>query len=92
MRIDNTYDLGGIWENPYIRHLGICDHIRELAIIDDELRWEKNRKGIYVDGTAEIERHFREELADLVLIALNELEPELLEERRQKFLEKAAED
>ena len=92
MRIDNTYDLGGIWENPYVRHLGICDHIRELAIIDDELRREKNRKGIYVDGIPEIERHFREELADLVLIALKELEPELLEERRRKFLEKAAKD
>ena len=91
MKLNNTYNLGEIWENPYVRHLGIADHIKELAIIDDELRREKNRRGMYIDGVAAIEEHFRNELADLVLIALKDLPPELLEQRRKKFVKKAKE-
>lgn len=87
MQIDNTYNLGSIIENPYIRHLAIVDHIRELNIIDAELRREKNHENKPEDISA-IERHFRNELADLVLIALKDLSPELLEERQARFLKK----
>ena len=90
MERSNMYQLGDIWENPYVRHLGITDHIRELAAIDDELRREKNRMGKSKEGIQEIERHFQNELADLVLIALKDLDPDLLRARERKFLEKAA--
>ena len=87
MQIDNTYNLGDIMEHPYIRHLAIADHIRELNIIDAELRREKNHENNPEDITA-IERHFQNELADLVLIALKDLPPEILEERQVRFLVK----
>ena len=87
MRIDNTYNLGSIMEHPYVRHLAIADHVRELNIIDAELRREKNH-GNNPEDIAAIERHFQNELADLVLIALKDLPPELLEERQARFLEK----
>lgn len=87
MKIDNTYDLGSIMENPYVRHLAIADHIRELSIIDAELRREKNHENNPEDIAA-IERHFQNELADLVLIAIKDLPPELLEARQARFLEK----
>lgn len=90
MKTGSIHELGPLWENPYVRHLAIADHIRELSVIDDELRREKNRRGLYSDGAAAIETHFRNELADLVLIALKDLSPELLEQRRRKFIEKAA--
>ena len=90
MQIDNTYNLGSIMENPYIRHLAIADHIRELNIIDAELRREKNHGNNPEDITV-IERHFQNELADLVLIALKDLPPELLEKRQARFLEKEKE-
>ena len=44
---------------------------------------------MYSDGVTAIEEHFRNELADLVLIALKDLSPELIEQRRKKFLKKA---
>lgn len=87
MEINTTYNLGAIMENPYVRHLAIADHIRELSIIDAELRREKNHENNSEDIAA-IERHFQNELADLVLIALKDLPPELLEERQARFLEK----
>ena len=87
MEINTTYNLGSIMENPYVRHLAIADHIRELNIIDANLRREKNH-GNNPEDIATIEHHFRNELADLVLIALKDLPPELLEERQARFLEK----
>ena len=87
MPIKSTYNLGLIMEHPYVRHLAIADHIRELGIIDAELRREKNHGNNSEDITV-IERHFQNELADLVLIALKDLPLELLEERQARFLEK----
>ena len=89
--MDNTYDLGPLWANAYVRHLGITDHIRELLIIDDELRRTKNRKAS-ADEIEAIKTHFTNELADLVLIALKDLDPSVLDARRKKFLAKAEED
>ena len=90
--IDTTYDIGPLWENAYARHLNIVDHIHELAIIDDELRRTKNRRNADPADISALEDHFRKELADLVLVALKDLPASLLEERRQKFVDKAKED
>ena len=92
MTIDNTYDLGPLWENDYARHLAIVDHIHELVIIDDELRRTKNRRNAEPADISVIEDHFQKELADLVLVALKDLPAGLLEERRQKFVDKAKAD
>lgn len=92
MIIDTTYDLGPLWENDYVRHLAIVDHIHELAIIDDELRRTKNRRNAESTDISAIKDHFQKELADLVLIALKDLPTGLLEKRRQKFVDKAKED
>ena len=92
MTINTTYDIGSLWENAYVRHLAIVDHIHELAIIDDELRRTKNRRNADLADISAIEDHFQKELADLVLVALKELPADLLEERRQKFFDKAKAD
>ncbi len=85
--------IGSKWNDRYTRHLGIVDHIHELAAIDDEIRREKNRgtPGEAPDAAVRnLEAHFRQELADLMLIALNELGDDEIEARRRKFLEKDA--
>lgn len=92
MIIDTTYELGPLWENAYARRLNIVDHIHELVIIDDELRRTKNRRNADPADISAIEDHFQKELADLVLIALKDLPADLLEERRQKFVDKAKTD
>lgn len=83
--------IGSKWNDRYTRHLGIVDHIHELAAIDDEIRREKNRgtPGETPDAAVRnLEAHFRQELADLMLIALNELGDDEIEARRMKFQEK----
>ena len=92
MIIDTTYELGPLWENAYACRLNIVDHIHELVIIDDELRRTKNRRNADPADISAIEDHFQKELADLVLIALKDLPADLLEERRQKFVDKAKTD
>ena len=85
--------IGSKWNDRYTRHLGIVDHIHELAAIDDEIRREKNRgtPGEAPDAAVRnLEAHFQQELADLMLIALNELGDDEIEARRRKFLEKDA--
>ena len=85
--------IGSKWNDGYIRHLGIVDHIHELSAIDDEIRREKNRgtPGEAPGSTVRnLEAHFRQELADLMLIALSELSDDEIEARRRKFLEKDA--
>ena len=85
--------IGSKWNDRYTRLLGIVDHIHELAAIDDEIRREKNRgtPGETPDAAVRnLEAHFRQELADLMLIALNELGDDEIEARRRKFLEKDA--
>ena len=89
MTIDTTYDIGPLWENDYVRHLAIVDHIHELAIIDDELRRTKNCRNADPADISAVEDHFQKELADLILISLKDLPTDLLEERRQKFVDKA---
>jgi hypothetical protein len=92
--------LHGIWDKEYVQKLGILDHCDELQIIDSEIKRVKNRTERYCEPDIfDLNRHFEEECADLLLILSSFLEVELsvkgdsiVNERWKKFQSKAAND
>ena len=94
--------LDGIWDSDYVCRLGLLDHCRELLVIDERIKSEKNGRVEYIDyeRVKALEKHFRMECCDLLLIFLKymsvpfdigSIEGHLLAERHEKFLEKARE-
>ena len=75
-----------IFENNYVRNLAIQDHIREIQLLYDQYKIEKNKENFQYSNI--ISNHIRNELADLFLILEKELDDELLERRKEKFLSK----
>lgn len=73
-----------IFENNYVRNLAIQDHIRELQLLYDQYKIEKNKENFQYSNI--ISNHIRNELADLFLILEKELDDEVLERRKEKFL------
>lgn len=75
-----------IFENNYVRNLAIQDHIREIQLLYDQYKIEKNKENSQYSNI--ISNHIRNELADLFLILEKELDDEVLERRKEKFLSK----
>lgn len=75
-----------IFENNYVRNLAIQDHIREIQLLYDQCKIEKNKENFQYSNI--ISNHIRNELADLFLILEKELDDEVLERRKEKFLSK----
>lgn len=75
-----------IFENNYVRNLAIQDHIRELQLLYDQYKIEKNKENFQYSNI--ISNHIRNELADLFLLLEKELDDEVLERRKEKFLSK----
>lgn len=75
-----------IFENNYVRNLAIQDHIREIQLLYDQYKIEKNKENFQYSNI--ISNHIRNELADLFLILEKELDDEVLERRKEKFLSK----
>lgn len=73
-----------IFENNYVRNLVIQDHIRELQLLYDQYKIEKNKENFQYSNI--ISNHIRNELADLFLLLEKELDDEVLERRKEKFL------
>ena len=76
----------GIFENNYVRNLAIQDHIREIHLLYDQYKIEKNKENFQYSNI--ISNHIRNELADLFLLLEKELDDEVLERRKEKFLSK----
>ena len=79
-----------LFENGYVRDLAIQDHIRELNLLYDQYKIEKNKENNQY--ACILSNHIQNELADLFLILNEELDTEVIERRRQKFIEKAKND
>ena len=79
-----------LFENRYVRDLAIQDHIRELSLLYDQYKIEKNKEN--TQYACILSNHIQNELADLFLILNGELDAEVIERRRQKFIEKAKND
>ena len=79
-----------LFENSYVRDLAVQDHIRELSLLYDQYKIEKNKEN--TQYTHILSNHIQNELADLFLILNEELDTEVIERRRQKFIEKAKND
>ena len=75
-----------IFENNYVRNLAIQDHIREIQLLYDQYKIEKNKENFQYSNI--ISNHIKNELADLFLILEKELDDEVLERRKEKFLSK----
>lgn len=75
-----------IFENNYVRNLAIQDHIREIQLLYDQYKIEKNKENFQYSNI--ISNHIRNELADLFLILEKELDDEVLGRRKEKFLSK----
>lgn len=75
-----------IFENNYVRNLAIQDHIREIQLLYDQYKIEKNKENFQYSNI--ISNHIRNELADLFLLLEKELDDEVLERRKEKFLSK----
>lgn len=75
-----------IFENNYVRNLAIQDRIREIQLLYDQYKIEKNKENFQYSNI--ISNHIRNELADLFLILEKELDDEVLERRKEKFLSK----
>ena len=82
--------LVSLFENEYARDLAIQDHIRELNLLYDQYKIEKNKEN--TQYACILSNHIQNELADLFLILNEELDAEVIERRRQKFIEKAKND
>ena len=79
-----------LFENEYMRDLAIQDHIRELNLLYDQYKIEKNKEN--TQYACILSNHIQNELADLFLILNEELDTEVIERRRQKFIEKSKND
>lgn len=73
-----------------MRDLAIQDHIRELNLLYDQYKIEKNKEN--TQYACILSNHIQNELADLFLILNEELDTEVIERRRQKFIEKSKND
>lgn len=82
--------LVSLFENKYVRDLAIQDHIRELNLLYDQYKVEKNKEN--TQYACILSNHIQNELADLFLILNEELDAEVIERRRQKFIEKSKND
>lgn len=82
--------LTPLFENMYVRDLAIQDHVRELSLLYDQYKIEKNKEN--TQYACILSNHIQNELADLFLILNEELDAEVIERRRQKFIEKAKND
>ena len=82
--------LTPFFENSYARDLAIQDHVRELNLLYDQYKIEKNKEN--TQYACILSNHIQNELADLFLILNEELDTEVIERRRQKFTEKAKND
>ena len=84
-----------IWTSKYVCRLGIMDHIREISSIDDQIIRTKNRRLDPDDFKSDLKalnESFEKECADLFVILGRCLDAELIQERREKFSEKAREE
>jgi hypothetical protein len=84
--------ISGIWENEYVRTLGILDHCQEVIKLYDEMRLQKAYKALDVEDNLlkEVTDTFNRELMDLYLILDKHFENnnELKEIRLNRFKEK----
>lgn len=76
--------------NEYFLDLAILDHIREIQLIDDEIKRVKNQDLKFES----LKHHKKSELADLYILLRKyfENEPEVVIERENKFINKSKED
>ena len=84
--------ISGIWENGYVRILGILDHCHEVIKLYDEMRLQKAYKALDVEDNLlkQVTETFNHELMDLHLILDKHFENsnELKENRLNRFKEK----
>ena len=87
--------IKGIWDNPYVRELGIIDHCIEVLELKDQHRKVKAMKNMYnhQETVDSIRGTLDGEMMDLFLILEKwaENKPYLKSERLRKFEEKAVE-
>lgn len=84
--------ISGIWNNEYVRTLGILDHCQEVIKIYDEIRIQKINSNISFNAIPlqVFNEQFNKELMDLYLILDKHFENnnELKEIRLNRFKEK----
>jgi hypothetical protein len=78
--------------NDYIQFLSIMDHIREIGIIDDELKRRKNsyegEQPNFSYNILTLHKHLKNEMADLFILLFKYLDSDTIKARQEKFIEK----
>ena len=82
-----------VLNNDYVRSLAIYDHLNECLILANRIKEQKNsiRTGDVSNTLVCLKEHFRNELADLYILLDFELDSLIVDERIDKFIEKAKE-
>lgn len=80
--------------NDYARSLAIYDHLNECLILANKIKEKKNsiRTGDVSNTLVCLQEHYNNELADLYILLDHELPFGLIQERADRFVEKAEED
>lgn len=83
-----------VLNNDYVRSLAIYDHLNECLILANRIKEQKNsiRTGDVSNTLECLKEHYRNELADLYVLLDFELGFQIIDERIDKFIEKAKED
>lgn len=83
-----------VLDNDYVRSLAIYDHLNECLILANRIKEQKNsiRAGDVSNTLECLQEHYRNELADLYILLDFELGFQIIDERTDKFIEKAKED
>lgn len=83
-----------VLDNDYVRSLAIYDHLNECLILANRIKEQKNsiRTGDVSNTLVCLKEHIRNELADLYILLDFELDSQIIDERIDKFIEKAKED
>lgn len=82
--------LPDLFKNSYIRELSIYDHIKEISLLIDQYKIEKNKDNTL--SSKAIYNHLRNELTDLFLILKEDISEDEIERREYRFLEKSKGD
>ena len=82
--------LPDLFKNSYIRELSIYDHVKEISLLIDQYKIEKNKDNILSSKT--VYDHLRNELTDLFLLLKEDITEDEIERREYRFSEKSKEN
>ena len=82
--------LPDLFKNSYIRELSIYDHVKEISLLIDQYKIEKNKDNVLSSKT--VYDHLRNELTDLFLLLKEDITEDEIERREYRFSEKSKEN